>query len=383
MEVKRLMMTPRRKGFTLIELLVVIAIIGILAAMVFPVFARARESARKAVCLNNVKNIALAIQMYLADNNDTLWPNEHRQEVKDFFNTSPGPQDHWEDPECGDIMPYRANPYLRPVVILDEYVKNRDVWNCPSAKMETGAMTITPGPDWFNHMFSHADLITDGTLCVKDQVFPPGWGGTVTDSWTQLTGAGMGFWDEAWEEQTEDKYKAFKQSISINGYAMIEQKLTAVEDPANTVGCADGGAWSEAMQAGHVAYPDLCNAECGNCSCSQWIIDCADSVQGGCPDAWACFLQWHTSPAMLKDQTLMKKGSRHLGGSNVGFLDGHAAWWQSERFLDKWAEDAKARGGWPTAMGLTAWGPYSFCSDADATGGDPFSVAFPDEPTLR
>ena len=64
----------RRKGFTLIELLVVIAIIGILAAMVFPVFARARESARKAVCLSNVKNIALAIQMYMSDHNDTFPP---------------------------------------------------------------------------------------------------------------------------------------------------------------------------------------------------------------------------------------------------------------------------------------------------------------------
>jgi prepilin-type N-terminal cleavage/methylation domain-containing protein len=63
-------MMRRYRGFTLIELLVVIAIIGILAAMVFPVFARARESARKAVCLSNVKNIALAINMYLGDNND-------------------------------------------------------------------------------------------------------------------------------------------------------------------------------------------------------------------------------------------------------------------------------------------------------------------------
>ena len=78
-------MGTRRRGFTLIELLVVIAIIGILAAMVFPVFARARESARKAVCLSNVKNIALAIQMYLSDYSDTLPPSEHRQEVLDFF----------------------------------------------------------------------------------------------------------------------------------------------------------------------------------------------------------------------------------------------------------------------------------------------------------
>ncbi|MCJ7752195.1 MAG: type II secretion system GspH family protein, partial [Armatimonadetes bacterium] len=133
-------MSLKRKGFTLIELLVVIAIIGILAAMVFPVFARARESARKAVCLSNVKNIALAIQMYLADNNDTLPPTETRQEVHDFFATGPGggaPPCDWHD--------YQGNPYLRWPVILDEYVKNRDVYRCPSTRLEGGAAWIVPG----------------------------------------------------------------------------------------------------------------------------------------------------------------------------------------------------------------------------------------------
>ena len=77
-------MRGARRGFTLIELLVVIALIGILAAMVFPVFARARESARRAVCLSNVKNIALAIQMYLSDYG-ALPPNEHRPEVISYF----------------------------------------------------------------------------------------------------------------------------------------------------------------------------------------------------------------------------------------------------------------------------------------------------------
>jgi len=128
----------RRQGFTLIELLVVIAIIGILAAMVFPVFARARESARKAVCLSNVKNIALAIQMYLGDNNDTLPPSEHRAEVLEFMT-------------CEEGSTY-ANPYLRWPLVLDEYVKNRDVWKCPSAKVEGGAGNISPGGDWF-HVF--------------------------------------------------------------------------------------------------------------------------------------------------------------------------------------------------------------------------------------
>ena len=61
------MFTQKHRGFTLIELLVVIAIIAILAAILFPVFAQAREAARKASCLSNMKQIGLASNMYLQD----------------------------------------------------------------------------------------------------------------------------------------------------------------------------------------------------------------------------------------------------------------------------------------------------------------------------
>ena len=57
----------RRRGFTLIELLVVIAIIAILAAILFPVFAQARESARKTGCINNMKQLGLGLTMYRSD----------------------------------------------------------------------------------------------------------------------------------------------------------------------------------------------------------------------------------------------------------------------------------------------------------------------------
>src|SRR5213592_5029174 len=57
----------KRRGFTLIELLVVIAIIAILAAILFPVFAQAREKARGAACLSNQKQLGLAVQMYAQD----------------------------------------------------------------------------------------------------------------------------------------------------------------------------------------------------------------------------------------------------------------------------------------------------------------------------
>src|SRR5213594_2860262 len=69
---------PRRpSGFTLIELLVVIAIISVLAGILFPVFAKARASARKSTALSNLKQIGAALQMYTADYDEHLpdrWP---------------------------------------------------------------------------------------------------------------------------------------------------------------------------------------------------------------------------------------------------------------------------------------------------------------------
>src|SRR6266571_1849729 len=68
-------MYPNRKSaFTLIELLVVIAIIAILAAILFPVFARAREKARQTTCMSNLKQIGLALMQYAQDY-DEHWPS--------------------------------------------------------------------------------------------------------------------------------------------------------------------------------------------------------------------------------------------------------------------------------------------------------------------
>src|SRR5271163_4751118 len=68
-------MTHNSKAFTLIELLVVIAIIAILAAILFPVFAQAKEAAKKAVCISNTKQIVLAELIYQGDYDDTFCPN--------------------------------------------------------------------------------------------------------------------------------------------------------------------------------------------------------------------------------------------------------------------------------------------------------------------
>jgi len=113
-------MKNRKSAFTLIELLVVIAIIAILAAILFPVFAQAREKARATSCLSNVKQINLAWNMYLQDYDEQMvpmWINN----VNDpkLAAAGLGPQYWW---------PMLCNPY----------VKNWQIFKCPDAGDPTG-----------------------------------------------------------------------------------------------------------------------------------------------------------------------------------------------------------------------------------------------------
>ena len=96
-----------RRGFTLIELLVVIAIIAILAAILFPVFAKAREKARQSSCLSNIKQLALATMQYAQDYDETL----------PF---------------------YGGTPLMTPQTRIQPYLKNLQIWVCPSASAVYG-----------------------------------------------------------------------------------------------------------------------------------------------------------------------------------------------------------------------------------------------------
>jgi len=119
---------PYRRGFTLIELLVVIAIIAILAAILFPVFARAREKARATTCISNLKQLGLAMSMYCSDY-DGLFP--WGVDPADKF----CPQIWNGYPQFQAAIP--TMPFLHGVV--DPYVRNSNIWHCPS---DTGYDTL-------------------------------------------------------------------------------------------------------------------------------------------------------------------------------------------------------------------------------------------------
>jgi len=97
----------RPRGFTLIELLVVIAIIAILASILFPVFARAREKARQSTCLSNTRQLVTALDMY----------------AQDYDETYPWGYTPFQDSPCWDD-------------VLVPYLKNTQILRCPSQRKE-------------------------------------------------------------------------------------------------------------------------------------------------------------------------------------------------------------------------------------------------------
>jgi prepilin-type N-terminal cleavage/methylation domain-containing protein/prepilin-type processing-associated H-X9-DG protein len=147
-----------RRGFTLIELLVVVAIIAILAAILFPVFGRARENARRSSCQSNVKQMGLALLQYAGDYDDNM--------------------PRWQ---VGGTNPISWRGLIQP------YTKSTQVTVCPSAQSRvvggTASAAAPAGTDYYGFPISYnANFIPGDGYGAPD--FERGWGAFATDSAT-------------------------------------------------------------------------------------------------------------------------------------------------------------------------------------------------------
>lgn len=121
------------KAFTLIELLVVIAIIAILAAILFPVFAQAKNAAKKTNSLSNLKQIGLSSMLYLGDYDDTIVPLRWFNPSDSLFQTYPTSQGFFFYP-----------------ILLQPYTKNVDLFHCPNDRADDPALADSQGHGRFN-----------------------------------------------------------------------------------------------------------------------------------------------------------------------------------------------------------------------------------------
>ena len=124
-------MQRSKNGFTLIELLVVIAIIAILAAILFPVFAQAREKARQTSCLSNNKQIGLATMMYIQDYDETFpaepWFGNNRYDGVPVMGSG-----------VAGASPFNYKDELTP------YIKSAQIWICPTNRPNGSLDTAAP-----------------------------------------------------------------------------------------------------------------------------------------------------------------------------------------------------------------------------------------------
>lgn len=259
-----------RRGFTLIELLVVIAIIAILAAILFPVFAQAREKARAATCLSNMKQIALAVMMYATDYDDT--PAETG----------------WDGP-CSSPVPnasgyyavgdaYFSGVFSFPIATAP-YIKNWQIFICPS----------DPDKGGFNKT---------GSYCYEAQLLAvnmpgsfPGMRDVVN---AMLKSFPLSYAGNYFLSQT---YDPGKSRSTYRGEKM--HPLAAYQNPAQLFYAADVGSavsrTNGTIFAGWYIAPGYGNDATG---------------QGRWP-----------------------KGKRHNEGRNWIFCDGHAKWLKDPSFL--------------------------------------------------
>ncbi len=278
-------LSQSRSGFTLIELLVVIAIIAILAAILFPVFAQAREKARAASCLSNTKQLGMGVVMYVQDYDETFpyWSWWYSSDLGGGpYAGSPysGGFNHWESFWFNAIYPY---------------VKSAQVYSCPSAN--------------------------DRSTILQNAV----WGWTGNSTATQYINHGF---QPAMVNATVNY--AYNQALAEGNITSGNPTtLAGLQLPAQTMVIAD----SDTGETNSLPQPDATNPKD---PLHTYIISRVawPNTIGGCwgpPILTTCGAALNNlgigEPSQLPyPESFYASQARHSQGDNLSFADGHSKW---------------------------------------------------------
>jgi prepilin-type N-terminal cleavage/methylation domain-containing protein/prepilin-type processing-associated H-X9-DG protein len=276
------MQIKKRSGFTLIELLVVIAIIAILAAILFPVFAQAREQARKTSCTSNVKQIATAMLMYTQDYDET-YP---LLAARDLAAKPPSP-----DFQYGSAAWHNA---------IQSYINNYQVYICPDSEYRVADPVNYFDPFWSYSMPPLAQI--DGLQYWGDNYYTRG---AFTAAWNGIGGA-----------MTDNGLSLSKVSVGSASSA-----LAAVAAPATMTMVAEG------------AWPDWGAIQYGAANSSTFFNAC--HVKAGFPGSWGTAPGVQMGPFvrhLVSNKTSC--GMLTTGGQIIAaFCDGHVKAFKIEAYF--------------------------------------------------
>lgn len=154
----------RERGFTLIELLIVVAIIAIIAAVLFPVFGRARENARRSACSSNLKQIGLGLMQYVQDYDEKM-PFTYAPNAFNFANPALAAGPSAIDPAGSAKFNFLEAIY--------PYVGSRQVYVCPSATTDPTSATPSMGNEYIPTTLSNTSYLGNAVV-IPNLIMPTG-----------------------------------------------------------------------------------------------------------------------------------------------------------------------------------------------------------------